>query len=297
MRSCRMMCQLPGRLGAASLLLAALSSFAGGAGADAAAEIEDWISLFNGRDLDGWTVKIRTQEAGVDPWNTFRVEDGALTVAYDRYGEFGDRFGHIFYREPFSHYRLRLEYRFLGDPAPGTQAWAYRNSGAMLHSQAPETMPAAQNFPISIEFQFLGGLGEGPRPTGNLCTPGTNVVYRREFTEEHCISSTSQTFDGDQWVKAEALVLGAERVVHLVNGEPVIEYGTVTYGGGAVDGHDPTLAPDGQPLASGYISLQSEGHPIQFRDVELLNLEGCMDPEAANYRSYYVKSDTDSCRY
>jgi hypothetical protein len=77
----------------------------------------------------------------------------------------------------------------------------------------------------------------------------------------------------------------------------VIEYGGITYGGGAVSGHDPGLAPDGQPLAGGHISLQSEGHPIQFRHIELLNLEGCTDPEAANYRAYYLESDPDSCRY
>lgn len=274
-------------------MLAAPPSFA----ADAAGA-EDWIPLFNGLDLEGWTVKIRGEAVGADPWDTYRVENGALTVAYDRYDEFGDRFGHIFYREPFSHYRLRLEYRFIGDPAPGTQPWAYRNSGAMLHSQAPDTMPAAQDFPISIEFQFLGGLSDGhARPTGNLCTPGTNVIYRGEFTEQHCIPSSSPTLDGDQWVQAEALVLGDERVVHLINGEAVIEYGGVTYGGGAVAGHDPGMPNAGQPLGSGYISLQSEGHPIQFRRVELLNLAGCMDPAAAKYRSYYVESDPDSCRY
>lgn len=274
-------------------MLVAPPSFA----ADAAGA-EDWIPLFNGLDLEGWTVKIRGEAAGVDPWATYRVENGALTVAYDGYGEFDNRFGHIFYREPFSHYRLRLEYRFVGDPAPGTQSWAFRNSGAMLHSQAPDTMPAAQDFPISIEFQFLGGLSDGhSRPTGNLCTPGTNVIYRGEFTAQHCIPSSSPTLDGDQWVQAEALVLGAERVVHLINGEAVIEYGGITYGGGAVAGHDPGLARDGEPLSSGYISLQSEGHPIQFRRVELLNLKGCMEPGAANYRSYYVENDPDSCRY
>lgn len=293
MRFCRRLRRLPVRVAAAWLMLAAPPSFA----ADAAGA-EDWIPLFNGLDLEGWTVKIRGEAVGADPWDTYRVENGALTVAYDRYDEFGDRFGHIFYREPFSHYRLRLEYRFVGDPAPGTQSWAFRNSGAMLHSQAPDTMPAAQDFPISIEFQFLGGLSDGhSRPTGNLCTPGTNVIYRGEFTEQHCIPSSSPTLDGDQWVQAEALVLSDERVVHLINGEAVIEYGGITYGGGAVAGHDPGLAPDGEPLGSGYISLQSEGHPIQFRHIELLNLAGCMDPAAANYRSYYVESDPDSCRY
>ena len=262
-----------------------------------AADAEDWKPLFNGRDLDGWTVKIRGHGPGDNYADTFRVDDGLLTVSYDGYGDFDTRFGHIFYDQPFSHYRLRLQYRFVGEPAPNAPEWAFRNSGAMLHAQPPATMGIDQDFPISVEFQFLGGLGDGrERPTGSMCSPGTHVVYRGEFTDTHCVSSSSSTYDGDQWVTAEALVLGDERIVHYVNGEAVMEYGGITTGGGVVSGFRPELKPEGQPLASGHIALQSEGAPIQFRRVELLNLKGCMDPAASNYRDYFVESDPSACR-
>jgi hypothetical protein len=257
---------------------------------------EEWIALFNGQDLDDWIVKIRRHEVGENFANTFRVEDGLMTVAYDGYTEFDEQFGHIFYREPFSHYRLRVEYRFTGDQAPNAPDWAIRNSGAMLHSQDPATMPADQDFPISIEAQFLGGLGDGNRrSTLNMCSPGTHIVYEGRFTSTHCINSSSETYDGDQWVTVEVLVLGNERFVHFVNGEQVMEYGGTTIGGGVVSGHRPEAKPDGSALSEGYISLQSEGHPIQFRRVELLNLKGCMSPDEANFKSYHVEADPSQC--
>lgn len=277
-------------------VLASLSAL--NATAETSAESEDWVAVFNGRNLDGWTAKIRTFEPGVNHADTFRVEDGLLTVSYDGYENYENRFGHLFYDTPYSHYRLRFEYRFIGDQAPDGPDWAWRNSGAMLHSQAPETMPAGQDFPVSIEFQLLGGRGDGSeRPTGNLCTPGTNVHIDGKFEDTHCINADAPTLDGDQWVRAEALVLGSDRVVHYVNGEAVIEYTDVTTGGGAVSHHRPEMMPDGEPLDHGYISLQSESAPIQFRNVEVLNLVGCMDPDAVNYKPYYVKADEDACVY
>ncbi len=269
------------------------------AGAPASAQSEEyWIPLWNGRDLDDWIVKIRGYETGVNFNETFRVEDGVMKVVYEGYGDFANRFGHIFYKDPYSHYRLRVEYRFVGEQAANGPDWARRNSGAMLHSPHPDTMPAGQDFPISIEVQFLGGLGDGnARSTANLCTPGTNVVYRGEFTETHCMNSSSPTLDGEQWVEVEVLVLGDERVVHSVNGERVMEYGDLTYGGGEVSGHRPEMKPDGEPIAGGYISLQSESHPVEFRRVELLNLRGCLDPDARNFRSYFVSNDADSCEF
>lgn len=244
------------------------------AGCQSEPEGEEWIELFNGRDLDDWIVKIRGYPAGENFADTFRVEDGLLTVSYDGYDDgFNGRFGHIFHKTPFSHYRVLVEYRFIGEQAPGAEQWAMRNSGVMLHSQDPFTMPPEQDFPISLEVQFLGGLGDGkPRPTANMCSPGTHIEYQGEFNDTHCIDSSSPTFDGDQWVTVEALVEGSERIVHYVNGEQVMEYANVTYGGGVVNGHRPEMKPDGEPLASGYISLQSESHPIQFRRVAVLPL-------------------------
>ena len=235
---------------------------------------DEWTVLFNGRDLTGWTPKIAGAEPGEDPWNTFRVEDGLLTVGYDQYEEFGDRFGHLFYQESFSHYLLRVEYRFVGEQAVGGEAWALRNSGVMFHSQAPETMLRDQDFPISLEAQFLGGNGIDERPTGNLCTPGTHVDMAGAQIEEHCITADAPTFHGEAWVTMDLLVLGDSLIAHIIDGDTVIAYSRPVMGGGVVHGYDEAVKLDGQPLAEGYIALQSESHPIQFREVLIKRLDG-----------------------
>jgi len=261
------------------------------------ADREEWISLFNGKDLNDWIIKIRGHEVGENFGNTFRVNNGMIEVRYDKYTTFDNQFGHLFYKQPFSNYRLRVEYRFVGEQVPGAPDWAIRNSGAMLHSQDPRTMPAGQDFPISIEFQFLGGLSNGmARSTGNMCSPGTNIVYGGKLETRHCINSTSETFNGDQWVVAEAIVLGNKKVTHLINGKSVIEYSEPQVGGGAVSGHNPAVKQDGKQLTEGYIALQSESHPVDFRKVELLNLKGCMNPAASNYKRYYVEPDPAACK-
>jgi len=262
----------------------------------AAQQHSDWIQLFNGKNLDGWQPKIRGHALNDNFGKTFRVQDGYMTTGYEAYGDFDERFGHIFYEKPFSYYRIVVEYRFIGDQALNGPGWATRNSGIMLHSPAPETMGKDQDFPISIEVQLLGGLGEGPRSTANLCTPGTNVVMDGKLVTRHCTTSTSKTYDGDVWVRSEVLVLGSSFIEHLVEGETVLEYLMPQFGGRNVSGHNPADKPDGQLMEGGYISLQSESHPVQFRKVELLNLEGCMDSDSSSYKDYYVKSNPGSCK-
>jgi hypothetical protein len=238
--------------------------------AGAQQQVGDWIRLFNGRDLSDWVVKIAGHEVGDNVANTFRVENGVLRVGYEGYASFNNQFGHLFYREPFADYHLLIEYRFVGDWLADTPGWARRNSGAMLHAQDPRTMPTDQDFPISIEMQFLGGLGDGrPRTTANMCSPGTEVTINGETARGHCVNSTSSTFDGDQWVRVEAIVYGDSVIRHVVNGDTVLTYTAPRIGGGNVNGHDPAQKVDGRRLTSGYIALQSEGHPIEFRRVEL----------------------------
>lgn len=264
------------------------------------ADKEEWVALFNGQDLAGWTPKIAQYELGDNYGNTFRVEDGLLKVRYDKakYKTFDNRFGHLFWKEPYSYYRLVVEYRFVGEQVAGGPEWAIRNSGVMLHSPDPRTMPRDQDFPISIEAQFLGGLGDGkPRSTANMCSPGTEIVYQGKLFDGHCLNSSSATFDGEQWVRAEIEVLGAGKITHKVNGATVLEYELPQYGGGAVAHYDTTTKLDGQLIERGYISLQSESHPIDFRKVELLNLAGCMDKAASNYKSYYVKHVPAECQF
>lgn len=260
-------------------------------------EKEEWIALFNGKDLDDWIVKIRGQEVGVNFGNTFRVRDSLLTVNYDAYTSFDEQFGHIFYKEPFSYYRLRAKYRFVGEQAPEGPGWAFRNSGLMIHGQPAETMGKDQDFPISIEVQLLGGNGSDPRTTANLCTPGTDVIMGDTLLRRHCISSSSETYHGDQWVTSEVLALGDSVIQHFVEGQEVLTYYKPQIGGGNVSGHDPAQKVDGQLLSGGSISLQSESHPVEFLTVELLNLEGCKDPEAKNYKSYIAKHDPETCIY
>lgn len=258
---------------------------------------QDWIQLFNGKDLKDWTVKITGQNAGVNLGNTFRVEDGLLKVRYDQYKEFNSQFGHMFYKQKFSHYVVAAEYRFVGDQCPGGPGWATRNSGIMVHGQTPESMGKDQDFPISIEVQLLGGLGKGPRTTANLCTPGTNVVRDGKLFTPHCVNATSPTFDGDQWVRVEAEVHGSGIVKHWVNGQLALTYEQPQIGGGSVSKFDPAVKKDGQLLEEGTISLQSESHPVDFRKVELLSLVGCKDQKAKNYRPYFTREDKSACRY
>ncbi|MBC8988104.1 DUF1080 domain-containing protein [Pedobacter sp. N36a] len=231
-----------------------------------------WTNLFNGKDLKDWNIKISKHDYNDNYANTFRVEGGLIKVNYDGYEQFDQQYGHIFYKKPFSYYLLRVTYRFVGDQAKGGEGWAIRNSGAMLHCQAPETMLKNQDFPISVEGQILGGDGEHVRHTSNVCTPGTQIVYEGKLFTPHCLDSKSKTYDGDQWVTADFLVLGDSVIKHIIDKEVVLEYTKPQIGGGNVANYDPKIKQDGKALTGGYISLQSESHPIEFKTVKLFNL-------------------------
>ena len=260
---------------------------------------EEWQQMFNGKDIKDWTTKIHHYEVGDNYGNTFRVEDGILKVRYDNYeGDFNDRYGHLYYNTPYSYYHFSVEYRFVGDLHPGAPSFTLKNSGVMFHSQDPRTMPKEQDWPISVEMQFLAGIKEGEaRPTGNMCSPGTDVVYKGKIDPRHCINSTSDTYYGDQWVKAEMIIRGDSLVTHIINGKKVLEYTTPQMGGGVANGFDPKIKQDGKLLSEGFIALQSEGQPIDFRNVKIKNLKGCMDPKAKNYKKHFIKSDPESCTY
>jgi len=252
-------------------LLAALAALVAAAPATAA---EKWVSLFDGRSLEGWTPKILGLPLGEDPWSTFRARDGAIVVSYDRYGDaFKNRFGHLFYRTPFSAYRLRLEYRFVGTWPADTPDWAKGNSGVMVHAQPPQTMGVGQPFPVSLEAQFLGVVPGQTRTTGNLCTPGLHVEMGGKLITQHCNNATAPAAPFGEWVKAEVEVSKTGHVVHRIDGRDVIAYDAPQY-----DPADATAKPlieaaGGKlAVAGGYIALQSEGSPVEFRRIEILEL-------------------------
>ncbi len=235
-------------------------------------ESAKWIDLFNGKDLNDWSVKITGQPLDNNYAHTFRVENGKLVVRYDQYTNFNEQYGHIFYKKPFSAYLLVMEYRFVGEQVKGGPGWARRNSGAMLHAQAPNTMGLRQDFPISLEMQLLGGDGQHDRHTANLCTPGTHVVMNGKLVTDHCIDSQSKTYAGDSWVHAEALVLGDSLVKHIVEGDTVLTYEKPQIGGGNVSHSGAGVQKEGQLLREGYIALQSESHSVEYRKVSLFDL-------------------------
>ncbi len=232
----------------------------------------NWIQLFNGKDLNNWQIKFKGYELGYNYNNTFRVEDGLLRVRYDEWDELENKFGHIFYKGDFSHYRLRVEYRFVGEQLKGAPSWTYRNNGVMVHGQSAESMELNQDFPVSIEVQLLGGNGIDESSTMNVCSPGTNIEMNGKLIEQHVINSTSKTYHGDQWVTVEVEVCGGEIIRHFVDGTEVLHYEKPQ-----LDPRDQyfkkLLPDDGNKLLShGTISLQAEGHPTDFRKIELLDL-------------------------
>jgi len=269
---------------------------------------EDWIPLFNGKNLEGWDIKITGQPLNDNYKNTIRVEDSMIRVVYDQYKTFDDKFGHVYYKTPFSYYIIRYQYRFTGTQIPGGAEWNVRNSGVMIHSQSAKSVELNQSFPVSVEVQLLGGLDSGERPTGNVCTPGTQVYMKGNLRPEHCVNSTSKTYNGDQWVSMTVVVLGDSIVKHIVEGDTVLTYEKPQIGGGFVgEQYNWTqanitdsvfwISKAGTFLKEGYIALQAESHPVDFRKIELLNLVGCTDRKAKNYKDYYIKPDNSQCKY
>lgn len=229
-----------------------------------------WVSLFNGKNLDGWKVRVVGFPLGENFGNTFRVENGLISVRYDQYGDnFNNRFGALYYDKKFSNYRLKVEYRFVGETAPGAPSWGFRDSGVQYHGQDPSIMPLTQPFPVCLEYNLHGGNGKDERPVGEICVPGTTVEINGKRNESFCTAPTvKRTFHGDQWVTLEIEVRN-NLIIHYVNGEEILRYENPKY--------DPKheiaktfIVGNKDTISEGYISLQSNSHPIDFRKIEIM---------------------------
>jgi hypothetical protein len=237
---------------------------------------ENWEPLFDGKTLAGWTPKIRGLPLGENYRDTFRVSDGAIVVSYDRYDQFGERFGHLFYKDAITGpYRLRLEYRFSETHPADTPAWAIANSGVMIFGEHPKGMAVEDSFPVSVEAQLLGPAPEQTRFNGNMCSPGTNVVMDGQLVTTHCINSKTPSGPNGVWHVFEVEVAADGTVTQKINGEPTIVCSAVQLDPeGRMANSKPLVAAAGGKLMldGGTISLQSEGNPIAFRKIELLRL-------------------------
>jgi len=269
---------------------------------------EDWQTLFNGKDLTGWDIKIKGHPLNENYKNTFQVEDSMIRVVYSEYDKFNNQFGHLYTKKPYSYYKLKLQYRFVGDQLADAPEWADRNSVVMLHSQSAQSINLHQDFPVSLEMQFLCGNGKDTVPTGNVCTPGTFIIYDGKPYLAHIKNSTSKTYLKNEWINAQAEVYGDSLVRHIINGDTVLTYTKPMIGEGFVSNTNNWtwanitdslfwINKANTPLGAGHIALQAESQPVDFRRIEILELIGCTDSKARNYKAYYVKSDNNKCKY
>ena len=269
------------RIVLAVALVAGLAACAPKAKVMVPAPTGNWIAIFNGKNLDGWTVKIAGENLNDNYRNTYRVEDGLLKVSYDQYDKFDNRFGSLFYNKKFSHYWIRAEYRFVGSLVSGAPRWAYKNSGLQLHCQAPETMRKDQQFPVTVEFDIVGGWYLGSKPTGDVCQNGTHVLIDGQPLKGKCSKLSDITIRDDRWVTVWAEVEGAKRVRQMVNGAEVVEYTDLTLDEGDPDARRLLASGADKVLSSGYISVQSNGAPIEFRRIEVLPLDDSAPADGA----------------
>lgn len=234
-----------------------------------------WKRLFDGRTLAGWTPKIAGEPAGSDARRTFIVRNGKLAVSYAGYDRFAGRFGHLYYDRPLRFFRLRLRYRILDPGLPDTPVWARSNSGVMFLSESPHDVGRDQPFPVSLEFQLLGRDGDAPRPTGAVCTPGTDIDIGGQRAAQHCTPSSGPTIPNGTWARLELEVLPSGEIIQRINGTVVHRYTRPR-----LDPSDPfgkaVIARSGGEarLTTGYIALQGEGYPVEFDDIELQVLDG-----------------------
>lgn len=230
---------------------------------------KEWVSLFNGKNLDNWISKIAEYKPGENFGNTFRVENGILSIRYDQYDNFKNRFGALYCNKKFTNYRLRVEYRFIGDTVAGAPSWGYRDGGIQYHCQSPASLDINQSFPICLEYNLLGGNGKDERPSGEICANGIYVEINGKRNSSYCTPPTvKKTMNGDEWVTAEIDVQNG-KISHFINGEEVIYFENPRYDS-ANSVAKKFIVADDNIVKEGYISLQSNSNPVDFRKIEIM---------------------------
>jgi hypothetical protein len=187
--------------------------------------------LFNGKDLSNWTIFLKSQEANPD--TVFQVVDGTIQVS-------GQPFGYLRSKEVYSNYKLHLEYRWLSTPA---------NSGIFLHATGEDRI-----WPLCYECQLWNthagdiilmgtGMGMTVRDTAYVVVPGEKRSLVRPKFE------ASNEKPAGEWNIVD-ITCDKDNVEIILNGV-LQNKGT------------------GLSASSGNICLQSEGGPMQFRNIRL----------------------------
>lgn len=234
-----------------------------GAGGGAGGASDGWVKIFNGQDLTGWSPLIHKSAYKQDPYNTFRADpvNHVIKVTYEDYPNgFEDRCGLLYYDKLLTNYRVRVTYRFLEPQAPGPVSWGKNNTGLMIFGIDPAKVTGDPEFPPLIEIQLLGANSTGGNTTPNMCVPG-GMTMKKSTAECGNNHTGVAPPPAAEWVTVEA-------EVHVKGDTKVFQYPNkttpvITMSGPVYQGKD---------VVNGYLSLQSESQPLEYKDIELMEL-------------------------
>lgn len=232
---------------------------------------------FNDGDLSGFTVWLKKSQH-MDPQRVFQLHDGVLRCG-------AEDMGYVATKQNYRDYHLSVEYKW-GARTPGEKY--VRNSGILLHGTGPDGSSSGV-WMTSIECQLAQGC-EGdliviPGQTAERKPFPATITSETRLAEDKrtrwspggtALKSTGKQFWWSQhqpffeelidtrgkddvasplgeWTKVECICSGS-RITVKINGTKVNE---------CFDAHP----------ASGKILLQTEGHEVFFRNLEIRPLE------------------------
>jgi hypothetical protein len=235
-----------------------------GSGGSGGADPEGWVKIFNGTDLTGWVPLIHKSAYNVDTYKTFRADPvtHVIKVTYEDYpdGSFDERCGVLYYNKFLTSYRVRLTYRFLEPQAKNPVGWGKNNSGLMLFGLDPSKVTGDPMFPPLIEVQLLGTPSSGGPTSPNICTPG-GITLAKQTGICGDNSTKVPAPPAADWTSVEA-------EVHVNGDSKIFQYPEKTKPVVTISG--PSY--QGKPVTGGYLSIQSESQPVEFKDIELIEL-------------------------
>ena len=193
------------------------------------------IMLFNGKDLSG----LKVFPEGADAQDTWFVNDGLLCST-------GKPNGYIRTEKEYSNYHLHVEWRWPENAAQGRS----RNSGVFVYANGPDNI-----WPQLIECQLMAdSAGDFVLMNGmGMTVDGQDMKDpNRRFVMIQKKQPSSEKPAG-QWNSYDIYCEG-DMIKCLVN-DVLQNEGTAVM------------------PSSGYICLQSEGSPIEFRNIFIETLE------------------------
>lgn len=181
--------------------------------------------LFNGKNLDGWTIHLAPDSGDVLESLVFCAKEGLINIS-------GQPFGYMITDKSFKDYKLHLEWRWYGEPS---------NSGIFLHAE-----PIDAVWPRCAEVNLMNGRA------GDMIASGGSAF--EELTEGRFLRSTKESAENPagEWNTAEIVCKG-NFIQAYINGVLMNE------------AHF--------DRSSGPIALQSEGGPLEIRNVYLTPLK------------------------